>query len=359
MSCHAIELAVDDRSKIIGGSEVPAIMGYYSKFKASDVYASKKGLIPPMEPNVAMEIGKFLEPKAIEFYRREMPDAKNDRAILFRDNIAYADDEFPWMIAHMDGLTVPRASINPEWKKITEVDQAMTALESATNGVEIKTANIGMTEAWGEPWTDEIPEAAMCQIQFYMKIAGLPYFHLPAILAGRNYGTYEVRRNQPFIDVITDAVREFKDHLDRDIIPEVDFSDSYSKLLTARYPKDDGTVIEEVPTDIHIAVMTAIDVATQLKELEKIGVYNKNIIKKFMETAARVIHPRYRISFKKTKDTSKIDYESLSRSIYDLLKDVASGSIKTYGEMVKLYTNTVSGYRMFRITPTKPKKEKE
>jgi putative phage-type endonuclease len=62
------------RTKTIGASEIAAILGVHPYATPYQLWASKSGLLPPVEETPAMKRGRILESVALDLLREERPD---------------------------------------------------------------------------------------------------------------------------------------------------------------------------------------------------------------------------------------------------------------------------------------------
>ena len=165
------------RTTGIGGSDVAAILGL-SKWKTPlAVYQEKRGEIEPQEENAAMRWGHYLEPVVRQAYADETGREVRLPAELIRH------PKHDFMIANIYGFT----------------DDGRL--------FEAKTARSG--DGWGEPGTDQVPQAYLLQVQHYMKVTALPIADVAVLIGGSDFRLYEVRADDELQDMLVDAEREF------------------------------------------------------------------------------------------------------------------------------------------------------
>lgn len=128
-----------ERRKGVGGSDVAAILGLDPYKTPYQVWRDKLGLDADEDAGDAARRGKFLED-----------------AVLAR----YAEDLKP---VSMD-LQVPHEN---GWRRGNQ-DARATLADGLRRCVEVKTVNRHVHRLeWGAPWTDEVPDRALCQGLWY------------------------------------------------------------------------------------------------------------------------------------------------------------------------------------------------
>jgi len=176
MSAHPDWL--EARRTGIGGSDVAAILGI-SKYKTPlSVYQEKRGELAPQADNGPMRWGRYLEPVVRQAYA----DETGREVRLPTELIRHPQHDF--MIANIDGVVVDERRL-----------------------FEAKTARSG--DGWGEPGTDQIPQAYLLQVQHYMTVTALPIADVAVLIGGSDFRIYEVRADAELQDMLVDAEREF------------------------------------------------------------------------------------------------------------------------------------------------------
>lgn len=172
----------------IGGSDVAAILGL-SKWKSPlAVYQEKRGEIGSQPDNEAMRWGRYLEPVVRQAYA----DATGREVRVPPDMLRHPQHEF--MLANLDGFTD---------------DQRV---------VEIKTAR--SADGWGEPGSDQVPQAYCLQIQHYMLVTAFPVADVAVLIGGSDFRIYEVPADRELQDMLVQAEAEFWDRVQRGNPPE-------------------------------------------------------------------------------------------------------------------------------------------
>jgi hypothetical protein len=137
------EAFLAERRKGIGGSDVAALMGCDPKCSAYQLWLEKTGRPDPSKKGkpAAMRRGNFLEP-----------------AILRR----YAEVVRPAELQ----VGIPHAA-DGGWRRGNQDARAVMP-DGGRRVVEAKSVNRNVFRAdWGQPWSDEVPDRALCQGAWY------------------------------------------------------------------------------------------------------------------------------------------------------------------------------------------------
>lgn len=228
----------------LGSSDVAAIVGL-SKWRGPwDVWLEKTGRAAvEREDSEAQALGKALEPVVLALYGQQ-------QGVKVLPSFRAFDRERPWRRAQLDGA----------------VDGAPIGLEAKTAGI------VGYTRsaAWGATWSDQIPQAYLCQCHW--QLAVVPQWervHVPVLLAGRGFQVYEVSRNREFEEWLTgECDFWWKEFVLANKEPPVDCSDECGKYLAEIHPlRPEAQWLESTPALDEVATMLR-DVRDSRKELE-------------------------------------------------------------------------------------------
>ncbi|MEM4167547.1 MAG: YqaJ viral recombinase family protein [Candidatus Caldarchaeum sp.] len=145
-----------DRTKFVGASDVPAILGI-SRFKTPfEVWAEKTGrLAYESKDSLAAKVGKALEPLVLKW-------AETRLGTLKPVDTGFAVQDTP-IVAHPDALT-----------------ESNDVVEAKTSGI----VGPGLEE-WGEEHTDEVPDEYYVQTQIQMLACKVQRCYMPVLLGGR------------------------------------------------------------------------------------------------------------------------------------------------------------------------------
>lgn len=160
------------RNKIIGGSDVAAILGLNRYKTAYEVWEEKKHSIKTFDGNAATEWGKKLEPVIIAHFE-QINNVK-----VFDNNERYISKEYDFLGCHPDGI----CTINNENVLI-----------------EVKTVSTDAFKFWG----NELPLEYYCQVQHNLNVLGLTkakFIYL--VLDSRYYGEIEISYDKEYAESV-------------------------------------------------------------------------------------------------------------------------------------------------------------
>lgn len=166
-----------ERRTGIGGSDVAAILGLSPYRSALDVFLNKRGDLSESPENDAMRWGSILEPVV----RQEYSNATG-RSVLMPSGML-RHERHQHMLANLDGFT--------EDGRIFEA----------------KTARSG--DGWGEPGSDEVPQAYLFQVQHYMAITAYPVADIAVLIGGSDFRIYTVEADAELHEMLFDAEADF------------------------------------------------------------------------------------------------------------------------------------------------------
>ena len=151
-----------------------------------------------------MRWGTLLEPVLL----REWDD-RNPAYILTGGAGLYADTEYPWMLATVDGL-------------------AFTPDQTLAGVVEAKTGSHRAVAQWAD---EETPVYYVTQVQWYMRILGAPRAFVCALLDTNTYVERVIERDEDLIRNLIDVAAEFWSYVEHDEPPPVDGSETTRRTL--------------------------------------------------------------------------------------------------------------------------------
>lgn len=170
-------LWLEARRKGVGGSDIAAIMSLSPWKSQYQCYLEKRGEHPGTEETDIMNWGKRMEPTLRQWY-----SDKTGRSVRLPDKIMYHKD-YPFLLANLDGFTD---------------DERV---------VELKTARY--SRGWGEPGSNEIPDAYNLQTQHYMLVTGFPVADVVVSIGGTPPELYIVPADPELQQMIIEAATEF------------------------------------------------------------------------------------------------------------------------------------------------------
>lgn len=149
-----------DRTRYLGSSDSPAILGMSDFKNAKDVWVEKKYPLYQIKPTKDMKRGNYLEPALLKY-------ASDETGYKIAQNQFRKTDIFG---AHLDAQA---------YKRVDDLEYNLHKKEFLSIGFEAKSSRV--LEGWGDPGTDEVPPAVLIQIYHQMYAADLQTVYVPRI----------------------------------------------------------------------------------------------------------------------------------------------------------------------------------
>lgn len=272
---------LEERKKGIGGSDIAAIMNLNPYSSPLAVWLDKTDPTYTTKSNIAMEIGKELEP----YLRR-----KAEKEIAKVEGFAPEIKEWPGVLT----------GTKPYYK--ANIDGFFLYKEDQFIGIELKTT----TSRARENWDGEIPINYILQIQWYMAVTGWPYFYLLILTDNRKVELHRIERNHQIIKEAQQAADDFWKMVEQETAPAPTSRDD--KALEFLYPK---TVPEKeitVSEDEEIEIIKAIEEmkAAQaiIKEQTEVVKAIKNQLKAALQDAEILRAGEHKVTYATIKKES-------------------------------------------------------
>lgn len=232
------ELQRELRSKHIGSSDAPAIIGVDPYRNAYDVWLEKTGRLEPSDDSSeAADIGNMIESSLLDWAASEIGARiiKNQRRVngLLAANHDALVRGHPW------------------------------GLEAKTTG--ILTPHMARDE-WGDAGTDQVPDRVLVQCHHQMIVSDLELVYVPALIGGRGRVLFEIKRSAELYDAMRERLAAWwRDHVEADV-PPAGISPSLDTLKRAR--REPNKVVD-VPADLFLRWTEARIMANAAKEQEE------------------------------------------------------------------------------------------
>lgn len=184
---------LESRRNHIGSSDMAGLLGLDPFKNAYDIWLSKTGKLEETNGNDAMYAGQMFEDGVLQY-------AESELGKLTRNQYRSAKDRGIPLGANIDAIVV------------------QTGMP-----VEAKTAGLfgPLTELWGQPGTDEIPDRVIIQATVHMVCSATEVCHVAAFLGGRGFQMFVINRDPVIADVVTEtAVNFWNNHVLADVPPD-------------------------------------------------------------------------------------------------------------------------------------------
>lgn len=230
---NAPEPIAPPRSKFVGGSDIPAILGCSPYVTPVELYVKKRtGAETPDNP--VLRRGRMLEPYVRELYTEETGNGLLPSVFVVGPE--------PWMGANLDGVVAT----------------------SHHRVFEAKTANPWTRKDWGEAGTDSIPVYYTAQVQWYLGITGFAVADLAALIGLDDFRVFHVEADAAIFAALVERAREFWRRVQEGDPPAPTNAEDVFRLFPQHTP---GMAREATDADVE-ALAELRGVKDQIKALE-------------------------------------------------------------------------------------------
>lgn len=240
-------LWVAERTKTIGASDVPIIMGTSTYSSPYALACVKTGLISPnSEETENQAFGHKMEKIAVECLLESIEGQVWDPM-----SMGFLHSTMPFNVATPD--------------RVLYFGDSIEAAGGARIPIEIKNVGEYMKEGWG---AFTVPEMYYDQVQDQMAATDSHVAILLAIVGGNKFWPYTILRDEYRIALIEREVTNFWINCQNGVLPEPDGSDATTEALRERFEKSSGKKRPLTPEAIA-------RVRAYLKAQERIDVFKK------------------------------------------------------------------------------------
>ncbi|VFB17916.1 YqaJ viral recombinase family nuclease [Pseudomonas fragi] len=301
------------RKQGIGSSDAGAAVGLNPYKSQLELWMEKTGrdtTLPKADPHdeeSPMYWGNVLEPVVAWHYsKRTKNKVRRINAVL-----QHPDPELSWMLANID-------------REVIGADDVQI--------LECKTAGINGARLWKEG----VPEYVQLQVMHQLAVTGKQAADVAVLLGGQTLEIHRIERDEQMIARLIELERKFWHYVETDTPPPADGSTSAEMALRSLYPEDNGQTLDLSNHAGLTAAYIELKVVRQsIAEKETREAQLKQMLQQAMGEATRAEFSHGFISWKKAKDSTVLDVESM-------LKD------KPY--LQTRYSKTKQGSRRFLIS---------
>lgn len=294
--------------RLLGGSDAAAIAGVHPFKRPIDVFRRVvEGHETPTTP--PMRRGILLEPVIRQMFAEES-------GLKMLGPLSLRDPKREWLRASLD-------------------DHTEVAGEKQV--VEFKSVNGRQAHRYGDG-QDDIPDEHQAQIAFYMGVTGWNVAHLVALIGGDELRHYQILADKDLQNVLFESCERFwVDHIKTGRPPPVDGSNSYADWINERFTNKRPAFIQadEQTSAIALEYKAMLETSREYEEKAKLLRQKLEVI---IGEASGLEGSFGRISFKRNKDTIKVDFEGI----------VANMNVAD--EVKNMFTSIRPGARVFRPT---------
>jgi len=264
----------------------------------------------------------------------EQPDPKRDRMMrlgLALESVVRAEEE----IEH--GIRLRRVN-----RLLTHptLPWAVTSLDFERVGektiVEVKSSRAGR-------WDDGLPQDVEAQCAWQMLVSGYPRVHVALLRSGSELQCFDLEHDPDTAAGLVVVAEDFRRRLD----VGGPFAENAASVK-ARWPADDGGEMV-ADADTAEAVRALLDVRARRSELQTAEERLETAIKQRMADAAVLIGQGFRVTWRRTRDTTVTDWKSVADGLLRQLPD------EQREPLVSIHTTVRAGFRPLRVVAEKEK----
>lgn len=273
------------RATGIGGSEIAAVAGLSPYATPLDIYLRKVEPQPDV-PNFHKERGTYLERGLIDWY------------------------------ADRKGFVVKPAPTmrHPRHKHVLATPDAIVFDGSGRRTLEVKFPHWRSADEWGPDGTDEVHEMYVPQMMFEAACAETPLADAAAFING-DLRSYSVPFDEELSETLCELAERFwRDHVEKRVPPPIDGSKSYSDYLAKKFPRSTGYMRLAGAREEELAESLR-DIRAEIDALETRKSEVENLLKDFIGDADGVEGPWGKITWKKPKDGTHVNWEALATEL--------------------------------------------
>lgn len=297
------------RTQGITATDVVALCGL-SKYRSPlDVFLEKKGRGQGPTSTPA-RIGNRLEAVICDLYAEEQgPD------VVLKEMGTCLHMDLPWALATPDRLVVRG---------------------DRDHLLEAKSRSYRTALDFGEPGTDQVPPDVLAQVHWQMFVTGLARCDVALLVDAHDFRVYQVPADAEAADLLRETAERFWfDHVQADVPPALDGSDSAHRYLAERFRSHtDELVLATAEQEQLIAELRM--VREQIKLNESVESTIQALLKEAIGTNAGLVSQAgHKVTWKATRDSAVIDWKGI-------VEEVGAGA-----EIIARHTSTKPGVRRF------------
>lgn len=322
------------RRQGIGGSDVAAILGLSKLKTPQELWMDKTGRLaqeahsPDAEER--MHWGNALEDVVAKHY------AQQSGQKVQRINQILHHPECPIAMANLDRVVLEEGK-RGRW------DPAAGRVLGAQKVLEVKTAHaMAMRgDGWGEPGTDEVPEAYWLQCMWYMGITKLPTADLAVLFGGQKFVRYTIEYQPDVFDSLLEQVNKWwQQYVVADTPPP---PRSEADALW-RWPSSSGGKSIIVDYQVSDAVERLAQIKREIKGLEYQEAELRDVICAAFEDAEAITFMGEKIAtWKSNKPALSVDSKA---ALAELAEKFGADAVQA---VIEKHTKPKAGARVLRL----------
>lgn len=297
------------RKNGIGGSDAAAAVGLSPYKSQLELWLEKTGrdaeLPKPDSDNTAEPVywGTLLEPIVAAAYTKQTGNR------VRKVNAVLQHPEIPFMLANLDRevIGVPGVQI-----------------------LECKTAG----EFGARLWSEGVPEYIQLQVQHQLSVTGKQAADVAVLICGQRLEVHRIQRDDELIARLIPLEAQFWEYVTSDIPPPADGSESAERALRCLYPGNASMADFSHDRNLSATFADLVSLKQDIKNREEQAERLKQTLMQAMGDASVAQFETGEVSFKRSKDSTSIDFKRL---------------LTEHPELAAEYSTTKPGSRRFLI----------
>jgi putative phage-type endonuclease len=297
--------------------------------------AVRGGGIGSSDAAVAVGISPFKSPLELwleKTERQPAPDLAANDAIFWGTTLEHI---IATVYAEKTGAKVRRLNAVLQHPKyhymLANLDRVVSHPKDGSGILEVKTAGVNSARFW----EDGVPDSYQCQVLHQLAVTGKNWCDVAVLIGGQDFRVYRICRDE---DKIADLIRrenQFWQCVMTDVPPAVDGSESSGRALASMYPADRGDVLDcSDDMDMNRLFADYWAYRQQREAAEEQESLLKQQLQNRLGFASGAVLSNGKISWRKIKDSTAIDYKKLEQD---------------HPDWVKAYEIPKPGYRRFVV----------
>ena len=292
------DLSRDDwlkaRKQGLGSSDAATALGlnpYQSPLSLwlDKTQAETSSDIDPEDDSHPTYWGNVLEPIVATHYSKRTGNK------VRRVNAILQHPEHPFMLANLDREVVGQSDVH--------------ILECKTTG-----------HYGAKAWKNGVPEYVLVQVMHQLAVTGKQAADVAVLIAGQQLQIHRIQRDDALIAKLIELESRFWWHVENNIPPPADGSDSAALALQTLFPTDNGEVVDyRFDADMNVVFEALLATRQALDTHKAQEAALKQRIQQSMGEATKAQFASGHVSWKRPADALVLDTKALSQDHPDLL----------------------------------------
>ena len=280
----------------IGSSDAAAAVGLNPYKSQLALWLEKTGrdaAMPQVDANddsTPVFWGTILEPiVATQYTKRTGLKVRKVNAVL-----QHSDPDLRWMMANLDREVVGSAEV-----------QILECKTAGINGARL--------------WKDGVPEYVQLQVMHQLAVTGKQAADVAVLIGGQDLEIHRIERDEKMIANLIELERRFWQYVVDDSPPPADGSDSADQALRCLYPQDNGRTLDLSGNPaLSVAYVELKALKQTISKQQQREAELKQLLQQAMGDVSRATFAGGQITWKRSKDSTVLDTDSLLKDNPDL-----------------------------------------